>query len=1030
MAGLAAGNYTVEVDYSGDNNFNPSSGNAVFTVDKAKPSLDVNASDIDYHDSEPITVNVTAFGDGVTPTGDVTIIVINRDGDVVYNETVPISEGTKAVQVDDLPAGEYNVTVTYNGDANYTDASAEASFTVNKINSTVDVDVSGITYGDNETIKITVPEDATGTVNITITGDNGVTVNYYDLNVNDDGTVTVTVENLTAGNYDVNVTYSGDNNYNANDKTASFNVDKATPDVSVNGTNIDYGQDDTITVNVTGKNITGNVTIYIDGNEYDTIPLTQSEDGGSVEYIVPGLSAGDHTVKVHYNGDDNHYANTAENTFTVSKVEPSMDVKTTDIYYGQVEDITVNLTAADGGSIPTGNVTIIVTNKDGDVVYNETVNLTDGAVTVHLEDLLAGEYDVAVSYSGDENYTSTEGIDKFSVGKTDSNVAVDTSDIDYKQTENIEINVTGSGAEVPTGNVTVIVTNRDGDVVYNDTVIISDGVVTVPIEGLPAGDYDVSVEYNGDNNYKRATGEADFTVAKINPTVLVNTSDIEYHDSEPINVSLDSDATGEVNIVVTDENGNVIYNDTIKLSEGNASVEIPDLPAGKYDVTVNYPGDENYKPATSETSFIVNQIDTPVNLNTDNITYGDEETISVNVNDDATGNVTIIITKDGETVLNKTVPLEDAAAELIVPELNAGNYTVHVDYSGDNNYKPNSTDGEFEVAKANATVEIHVYDIIYGDIEELTVTCNAPGTVTIYVNGAKVTLPLDNGHAHILFASILRDYSGKAQWDLENLAVGNYPARVHYNGNENYNEADDEDDFNVIKKETSITVSVDDIKVGEDAVINVELSPGAAPGKITITVDGKEYNVTHENGKAVLKVHGLKAGEHTVTVSYPGSQNYTDSSNETTFTVSKVKPEIDTSAPTIKVGEDGKITVTVPKDATGKITIEIDGKNYTAEIKDGKAVFTVSGLKVGKHPIKVYYSGDDKYESAIVDGGDLEVIDDGGGGQGENGQGQKGQDHKTKSVDLSVHATGNPVLALLLVLAFLGFIPLGRKKRR
>ena len=497
-------------------------------------------------------------------------------------------------------------------------------------------------------------------------------------------------------------------------------------------------------------------------------------------------------------------------------------------------------------------------------------------------------------------------------------------------------------------------------------------------------------------------------------------------------------------------------------------------------------------------------------METENITYGEEETITVSVNDDATGDVTIsIVSKDGTTVYNETVPIDKASATVTVPNLNAGNYTVQVDYSGDNNYKPNSAEGKFEVAKANATVEIHVYDIIYGDIEELTVTCDAPGNVTIYVNGVNITLPLEEGHGHTLFAALLNAYSGKAQWDLENLAVGTYPASVHYNGNENYNEADDDDVFHVIKKETSVSVSVDDIKVGEDAVINVELSPEAAPGDLTITVDGKEYTVTPKDGKATLKVPGLKAGKHNVTVSYPGSQNYTNSSNSTTFTVSKnspkmsvsshdikvdedekitvsvpkdatgtvtitvngkeytapvkdgkavfnvpglkagdytvkakyngddkylpeessdkftvskVKPDIKTSAPTVKVGEDGKVTVTLPKDATGKVTIEIDGKKYTAKVKDGKAVFTVSGLKVGKHHIKVYYSGDDKYESAAVDGGDLEVIADNGNGQSE------GQAHNGKAIDLSSKATGNPVLALLLVFVILGLIPLRRNK--
>ena len=659
---------------------------------------------------------------------------------------------------------------------------------------------------------------------------------FTDLPVKEDGTVTVPVEDLNAGDYTVDVSYSGDNNYKPHKETGSFSVDKSTPSVSVEGTNIDYGESETITVNVTGKNITGNVTITIGGKVYGTVNLTQTEEGATAVLNIPGLSGGEHTVKAVYNGDDNHYSNQSEDQFEVSKVEPSIDVEPTDIAFGDDEIIKVNVTGVEGGSTPTGNVTVIVRNSSGDVVFKDTVDLSDGKITVSVEDLPAGDYNVTVTYNGDKNYTSIEGKNQFSVGKAKPTVSVNTTDIDYHDSESIKVNVTGVDGDIPTGNVTVVVTNETGGVVYNKTHNLTNGAVTVPVDDLVAGKYNVTVSYNGDGNYK-----------------------------------------------------------------------------------------------------------------------------------------------------------------------------------------PGSADGKFEVAKADAIVEIHVYDIIYGEIEELTVTCNAPGNVTIYVNGVNITLPLEEGYGHTLFAALLNAYSGKAQWGLENLAVGTYPASVHYNGNENYNEADDDDVFHVLKKETSVTVSVDAIKVGEDAVINVELSPSAAPGKLTIAVDGKEYHVTPKNGKASLKVPGLKAGNHTVTVSYPGSENYTDSSNETTFTVSKVKPDVDVSAPTIKVGEDGKITVTLPKDATGKVTIEIDGKNYTSQIKDGKAVFTVSGLKVGKHPIKVFYTGDDKYESSVVDGGYIKVIE-------ENNNGSNDHKGHANGIDLSTKATGNPVLALLFVLVFLGIVPLRRKK--
>ena len=76
---------------------------------------------------------------------------------------------------------------------------------------------------------------------------------------------------------------------------------------------------------------------------------------------------------------------------------------------------------------------------------------------------------------------------------------------------------------------------------------------------------------------------------------------------------------------------------------------------------------------------------------------------------------------------------------------------------------------------------------------------------------------------------------------------------------------------------------------------------------------------------------------------------------------------------------------------------------------------------MGKHSIKIFYTGDDKYESSVVDGGFIKVIDDNNHGS---------NDHKghANGIDLSTKATGNPVLALLFVLVFLGIIPLRRKK--
>ena len=130
---------------------------------------------------------------------------------------------------------------------------------------------------------------------------------------------------------------------------------------------------------------------------------------------------------------------------------------------------------------------------------------------------------------------------------------------------------------------------------------------------------------------------------------------------------------------------------------------------------------------------------------------------------------------------------------------------------------------------------------------------------------------------------------------------------------------------------------------------------------ITVTVDGEEYTVELIDGKGSLTVPGLKAGEHTVKAVYPGSHNYTNSSDTAKFNVTKYDPSVKVTPKNIKVGDDETITVTVGDDATGTVTISVGGKKYTAPVENGKAVFNVPGLKAGNYTVKAKYSGDDKY---------------------------------------------------------------------
>ena len=62
-----------------------------------------------------------------------------------------------------------------------------------------------------------------------------------------------------------------------------------------------------------------------------------------------------------------------------------------------------------------------------------------------------------------------------------------------------------------------------------------------------------------------------------------------------------------------------------------------------------------------------------------------------------------------------------------------------------------------------------------------------------------------------------------------------------------------------------------------------------------------------------------------------------------------------------KVGETIEVTVNVPENATGKVTVEVNGQTYTKDIVDGKAVFEVTGLLSGNKTVTATYDGDDSY---------------------------------------------------------------------
>ena len=913
---LAAGTYDFTAAWAGNDNYNAVGDSGKFSVAKVDSIIDVAVSDIKV--GEDAVISVKLLSDA---TGSVTVTVNGKD----YTETVV--NGVANVKVADLKAGTYDVAVKYSGDNNYNAAVATSSFTVSKVDSTMDVTVNDIVFGGDLIVDAVLPDDATGEVIITVNG-----VDYHVSIEN--GKATGTISGLAAGDYTVTVKYVGDDKYIGVEVAENVNVAKAQPVLGVVIADVDYGNGFVIEATLTGVNgapLSGNVIVTVAGKEY-AVKVTDGKG------IATGdkLAAGTYGFAAVWAGDDNYNIVTENGDFKVNKVDSAIDVAVSDIKVGEDAVISVKL-----ASDATGEVVITVNGVD------YTAAIENGVASVTVSDLKAGDYTVAVKYAGDDNYNAAEVTKGVNVAKANPALNVIIDSVDYGNVFTINAVLTGVNNAPLDTNIIVTVNGK------NYIVAIVNGKGTFHADKLAAGSYNFNARFAGSNNYNEVSDSGKFNVYKVDSAIGITVKDINVGEDAVITVKLFSDATGELTVTVNgkDYTANVV--------NGRATVSVSDLKAGTYDVAVKYSGDNNYNAAVATSSFTVSKVDSTMDVTVNDIVFGGDLIVDAVLPDDATGEV--IITVNG---VDYHVSIENGKATGTISGLAAGDYTVTVKYVGDDKYIGVEVAENVNVAKAQPVLGVVIADVDYGNgfVIEATLTGvnSAPlsGNVIVTVAGKEYTVKVTDG---------------KGIFTGDKLAAGTYGFAAAWAGNDNYNAVVENGDFKVNKIDSTVAVNADDIKVGENVTVTVNV-PTDATGDVIIIVDGVDYTVAIENGKAVKTIADLKANDYTVTVKYSGDNNYNANQNTTEFTVSKISDyNMNITVPEFKEGVNSTINVVLPKDATGTVTVEIGGKNYTANVTDGVANVIIPGLGVGDYNITTTYSGDAKYD-LMTKKGNITVI--------------------------------------------------------
>lgn len=204
-----------------------------------------------------------------------------------------------------------------------------ATITVAKANSTVNISDVVLDYGDSKNVTVTA-EGATG-----------ITAKINDTNITVVDNFTIPISGLAAGNYTLTVTAIPDGDHNPVSKTVKITVKKASTEIILENETMNLEVTDIVSSGATlNPGIAGNLT-YTSGNS----TVVKIENG---KIIAAGQ--GQTLVTVSFDGSENYTA--AENR-TITVTVALMDARVS------VNNSTLNLFVDDTFSI------VAVTSPDG-----------------------------------------------------------------------------------------------------------------------------------------------------------------------------------------------------------------------------------------------------------------------------------------------------------------------------------------------------------------------------------------------------------------------------------------------------------------------------------------------------------------------------------------------------------------------------------------------------------------------------------------------------------------------------------------
>jgi hypothetical protein len=429
---LTGGSHMIIAEYSGDTNFNPSSGLSSQTVTPQTTTLALAVTPsgpANLGQSLKLTATLSPNTVGsFTATGTVTF-KDTSNGTTTTLSTAPLSGNTATFMIATLTPGTHTLTAVYGGDTNFTGStSAAQTQTVTKQATTTTLAAPSpnpSNLGQMVTLMATVSPSAVGSFTATgmvtfVDTSNNMTLGTATLT---GGTATLPTATLMAGNHPIRADYSGDTNFTNSSAAAQTQTVRAanttttlsssTPNPSPLGGAVTFTA--TVTPSSIGSFVPSGSVAFVDTTTSMTLG-TMMLSGGTASLTTSVLGAGSHNIQAVFTSSSTNF--TSSNSLLLSRTVNAQSTTTSvpssnanpanPTTPGNPRTVTFTATVSPssvGGFTATGSVSF----RDRGIeigrgtLSNGTASLTIATGTI----LLSGRHTITAVYLGDSNFSAS-----------------------------------------------------------------------------------------------------------------------------------------------------------------------------------------------------------------------------------------------------------------------------------------------------------------------------------------------------------------------------------------------------------------------------------------------------------------------------------------------------------------------------------------------------------------------------------------------------------------------------------------------